>query len=86
MDLAQIQFKDIFCNVFITMTEPIISNQSNQGTVISVRGSVIDAHFPQKLPHIHNLLRTGDNGRIAVEVETHLSAEVIRGVALTLTQ
>ena len=68
------------------MTEHDTLNQSNYGTVISVRGSVIDAHFPQRLPHIHNLLRTGDNGRIAVEVETHLSAEVIRGVALTLTQ
>ena len=68
------------------MTEHDPLNQSNHGTVISVRGSVIDAHFPQRLPHIHNLLRTGDNGRIAVEVETHLSSKVIRGVALTVTR
>ena len=68
------------------MTEHDPLNQSNHGTVISVRGSVIDAHFPKRLPHIHNLLRTGDNGRIAVEVETHLSSEVIRGVALTVTR
>jgi len=68
------------------MTEYDSLNQSNHGTVISVRGSVIDAHFPKRLPHIHNLLRAGDNGRIAFEVETHLNSKVIRGVALTLTQ
>ncbi|MGB7443793.1 MAG: hypothetical protein WA919_22240 [Coleofasciculaceae cyanobacterium] len=27
--------------------------ESNQGTVLSVRGSVIEAHFPQQLPEIY---------------------------------
>ncbi|MCK4391180.1 MAG: F0F1 ATP synthase subunit beta [Desulfobacterales bacterium] len=59
---------------------------SSQGTVISVRGSVIDAHFPQRLPLVHSLLRAGEDGEIAIEVQTHLNAEVVRGVALTPTQ
>ncbi|MDY6838413.1 MAG: F0F1 ATP synthase subunit beta [Thermodesulfobacteriota bacterium] len=59
---------------------------NNQGVVISVRGSVVDARFPQKLPFVYSLLEAGDDGRIAIEVQTHLGAEVVRGVALTPTQ
>ncbi|MDY6839588.1 MAG: F0F1 ATP synthase subunit beta [Thermodesulfobacteriota bacterium] len=59
---------------------------SNQGVVISVRGSVVDARFPKKLPFVYSLLEAGDDGRIAIEVQTHLGAEVVRGVALTPTQ
>lgn len=58
----------------------------NQGTVVSVRGSVIDIHFPQELPLVHNLLRAGENGEVAIEVETHLNSEMVRGIALTSTQ
>ncbi len=61
-------------------------NVDNQGTVVSIRGSVVDVHFSKKLPLIHTLLRTGDEGEVAIEVQTHLSAEVLRGVALTPTQ
>ena len=68
------------------MTERENSNQFNRGKVVSVRGSVVDAHFPQKLPLVHNMLRTGKDGEIAIEVETHLNAETVRGVALTLTR
>jgi len=59
---------------------------NNQGMVISVRGSVVDAHFPKKPPFVYSLLEAGDDGRIAIEVQTHLGAEVVRGVALTPTQ
>ena len=34
-------------------------NDPQVGTVTSVRGSVVDASFPGKLPPLHNLLRTG---------------------------
>jgi len=61
-------------------------NQANLGTVVSVRGSVIDARFPRRLPALYNLLRTGDDGRIVIEVVTHLDAEVVQGIALTPTQ
>ncbi len=62
------------------------NNDPQQGTVTSVRGSVVDASFPGKLPPLHNLLRTGDNGRIVIEVITHLNSEMIRGIALVPTQ
>lgn len=68
------------------MTEHEDLNRPNNGRVVSVRGSVVDAHFPRRLPLIHNLLRTGKDGRIAIEVKTHLNSEIVRGVALTLTQ
>jgi len=59
---------------------------NNQGVVISVRGSVVDARFPKKPPFVYSLLKAGEDGRIAIEVQTHLGAEVVRGVALTPTQ
>ena len=58
----------------------------NSGTVVSVRGSVVDVRFPTKLPLVHSLLSAGDGGHIAIEVQTHLNAQVVRGVALTPTQ
>ncbi len=70
----------------IRMSEQLGSDSTNQGSVVSVRGSVVDARFSQKIPFIHNLLRTGDNGQTAIEVQTHLNAEVVRGIALTPTQ
>ena len=46
-----------------------MENQQNQGTVISVRGSVIDARFqPGRLPDIGNVLLAGDDGRTRIEV------------------
>jgi F-type H+-transporting ATPase subunit beta len=55
----------------------------NQGEVISVRGSVIDARFTKLLPDIHNLLNAGD---VMIEVLIHINPETVRGVALTPTQ
>ena len=59
---------------------------ANEGSVISIRGSVIDARFPGRLPEIRNVLRAGEERRILVEVITQLDAKTIRGVALTPTQ
>lgn len=57
--------------------------QLNQGEVVSVRGSVVDARFTERLPEIHNILRAGE---ATVEVLIHLSPEMVRAVALTPTQ
>ena len=59
---------------------------ADQGTVVSIRGSVVDVHFPQKLPALHSLLKTGKNGTVVIEAVTYLSAELVRGLALTPTQ
>lgn len=63
-----------------------MNEQANTGTVVSVRGSVIDAHFSEKLPPIYNVLRCGDNNEIVIEVNTHLDSKTVRGIALTPTQ
>lgn len=58
----------------------------NRGVVTSIRGSVVDARFDAGLPPIHTLLRTGEGGRIAVEVLMQLDPRHIRGIALNPTQ
>ncbi|PMB46376.1 F0F1 ATP synthase subunit beta [Fischerella thermalis CCMEE 5330] len=57
----------------------------NTGTIVSVRGSVVDAHFPQRLPDLLNQLNAGENGSVVIEVVAHLNSEVVRGIALTTT-
>lgn len=57
----------------------------NHGSVVSVRGSVVDIRFDSKLPAIYSLLHTG-NGKIAIEVLKQLDANIVRGIALTPTQ
>jgi F-type H+-transporting ATPase subunit beta len=64
-----------------------VNVEISQGSVVSIRGSVIDVRFPLgKLPPIRNALRTGENGKIRIEVMTQLNAEVVRGISLTPTQ
>jgi len=58
----------------------------HQGTVVSVRGSVVDVRFERELPAIYSLLRAGHEGRIAIEVLAQLDARRVRGIALTPTQ
>lgn len=54
--------------------------------MVSIRGSVVEAHFSQKIPSLYNLLRAGEDGRIVIEVIIHLHPEAVRGIALTPTQ
>ncbi|MFO7732779.1 MAG: F0F1 ATP synthase subunit beta [Candidatus Aminicenantes bacterium] len=56
------------------------------GVIVSVRGSVVDARFDERLPPIYSMLYAGDEGRIAIETLAHLDARHVRGVALTPTQ
>lgn len=58
----------------------------NPGTVVAVRGSVVDVRFDGELPRVDTLLQTGDNGEVVIEVALHLDAHRVRGVALTPTQ
>src|SRR5271166_132695 len=59
---------------------------SHHGTVVSVRGSVVDVRFERHLPPIFSVLRAGAEREIVVEVMTQLDARRIRGIALTPTQ
>ncbi len=58
----------------------------NTGKVISIRGSVVDVHFPRLLPGMNHQLSAGDDGRVILEVVAHLNSQVARGIALTPTQ
>jgi F-type H+-transporting ATPase subunit beta len=69
----------------ITQPNATASPTSNTGTIVSVRGSVVDAWFPQRLPSYLNRLNAGEDGSVIVEVVAHLNAEVVRGIALTPT-
>lgn len=67
------------------MADPA-NNQINQGAIVSIRSSVIDVHFANKLPSINNQLRAGPDENVIIEVVNHLNSQIIRGMALTPTQ
>ncbi|MCU0734696.1 MAG: F0F1 ATP synthase subunit beta [Methylotetracoccus sp.] len=56
------------------------------GSVVSVRGSVVDIHFPSCLPAVHHALQAGNEHPVIIEVVAHQSADTVRGIALTPTQ
>ena len=58
---------------------------SDVGTVVSVRGSVVDVRFAGDLPSIHTVLHA-DDGRIVLEVLAQRDARHVRAIALTPTQ
>ena len=58
----------------------------NAGTVVSVRGSVVDVRFNARLPPIYSVLRAGDERQIVIEVLAQRDARHVRGIALTPTQ
>ncbi|MEQ8386631.1 MAG: hypothetical protein RH949_30170 [Coleofasciculus sp. A1-SPW-01] len=43
-------------------------NQTNQGSVVSIRSSVIDVQFPHQLPEMYSQLRAGEDDKIVIEV------------------
>lgn len=55
------------------------------GSVVAVRGSVVDVRFDAQLPAIRTLLRAGLHDEMTIEVLSHLDTEHVRGIALTPT-
>jgi F-type H+/Na+-transporting ATPase subunit beta len=71
-------------------THETVNEQSNRttlnvGTVVAVRGSVVDIKFGTKLPPIYSLLHASE-GTIAIEVLAQIDPHHVRGIALTPTQ
>jgi len=58
----------------------------NQGTIVAIRGSVIDMYFPENLPEMYNLVKSGKKQDILIEIVTYLDSNLARGLALTPTQ
>lgn len=56
------------------------------GTIVSVRGSIVDVRFDTSLPPINSLLRAGEDSRVVIEVWAQLDARTVRGIAMTPTR
>ena len=56
------------------------------GTVIAIRGSVVDIAFTTQLPLIRTILRAGEKESVSIEVLALLDSTRVRGIALTPTQ
>jgi F-type H+-transporting ATPase subunit beta len=59
---------------------------ANLGTVVSVRGSVVEARFERHSPSINSVLRAGAGNKIVIEVLAQSDGNRVRGVALTPTE
>lgn len=55
------------------------------GEIVALRGTVVDVRFREGLPAIYTQLRAGEKGEVILEVVNHLSAHVLRSIALTST-
>ena len=67
---------------------PDNGQKQNVGKVIEIRGVVIDAVFPDRLPEIYSALRIerADGGPdLIAEVQQHLGDDRVRAVAMDAT-
>src|SRR6266571_7008092 len=61
-------------------------NGSNTGSIIEIKGVVLDAVFPNKLPAIYSALSIEtDHGELIAEVQQHLGDDRVRAVAMDST-
>src|SRR6184192_3303193 len=62
-------------------------NSENVGTLIEIKGVVVDAVFPNRLPEIYSALRITrpDGGELIAEVQQHLGDDRVRAVAMDTT-
>ena len=59
---------------------------ADTGTIASVRGSIVDIHFDDRLPPLSAMLRTDAEPKVVLEVMSQADAHHVRAVALTPTQ
>src|SRR5437868_4046486 len=62
-------------------------NSENVGTLIEIKGVVVDAVFPNRLPEIYSALRITrpEGGELIAEVQQHLGDDRVRAVAMDTT-
>ncbi|MGE0529620.1 MAG: F0F1 ATP synthase subunit beta [Bdellovibrionales bacterium] len=56
------------------------------GSIVRIRGSVLDARFEGGIPPLRGKLLAGEKGEVIVEISTHLNENTVRGIALNPTQ
>src|SRR5215472_18772740 len=66
------------------------SNGTNTGRIVEIKGVVLDAVFPKKLPEIYHALRIdvpeeGGTRELIAEVQQHLGDDRVRAVAMDST-
>ena len=55
----------------------------SKGAITQIIGPVVDVHFPEKLPAIHNALEVSHKGeRLVLEVAQHLGLNRVRAIAM----
>ena len=57
----------------------------NKGYIKSIRGSVIEAVFEEKIPGMNNKLTAGENQEIVLEVNSYIDEKTVKAIALTFT-
>jgi F-type H+/Na+-transporting ATPase subunit beta len=61
-------------------------SNGNVGTIVEIKGVVLDAVFPDQLPQIYTALRISVDGReLIAEVQQHLGDDRVRAVAMDST-
>ena len=58
----------------------------NTGTISQIIGVVVDVHFPEDLPEIHNALEvTNEKDTVTLEVQQHLGTNTVRTISMGST-
>jgi F-type H+/Na+-transporting ATPase subunit beta len=61
-------------------------NGKNTGRIVEIKGVVLDAVFPDRLPEIYNALSIAtERGELIAEVQQHLGDDRVRAVAMDTT-
>lgn len=60
--------------------------QDDLGRITAVRGNIVDVHFSPPLPQRHRQLKTGSEGKVILEVQSHVDPATVRCIALTPTR
>jgi|GEM_PF-6698160 len=54
--------------------------KNKRGTIVAIRGSVVDAHFPTALPPLKHKLITDSKDKVVIEVVSHHQGSIARGI------
>src|ERR1700704_4110376 len=61
-------------------------DKKNTGSIVEIKGVVLDAVFPDQLPAIYSALSIQtDHGELIAEVQQHLGDDRVRAVAMDAT-
>src|SRR5690554_210002 len=59
--------------------------KQNWGQITRIRGSIIEASFPERLPLINSKLTSGENHDVVFEVNSQISDTSVMAIAITST-